>query len=102
MNFENEADIAFFEECLKVSDENVFEVKISKQICERAIKALEKQNEIESMIDDIELTDWYHINRLGNLVHGANSKEEGTEPLYKAEDILAICDKYRSEENGNK
>lgn len=49
------------------------------------------------IIDKIESTDWYHINKNGELVHGANSKEEGTEPLYIAEDILNILREYEVE-----
>lgn len=61
-----------------------------------AIEALEKQIEVDEMIDEIELTTWYHINTKGELVNGANPGEN--EPLYKAEDILKICARYRSEE----
>lgn len=61
--------------------------KYYKGLKEGIIKMLE-------LIDEIELTDWYHINKNGELAHGANSKEEGTEPLYKAEDILKICEEY--------
>lgn len=40
-------------------------------------------------IDAIESTDWYHIEG-GELVHGANSKED--EPLYKAKDIYSVIE----------
>lgn len=33
----------------------------------------------------IEGVDWYHINKNGELVKGANSRED--EPLYKAKDV---------------
>ena len=36
-------------------------------------------------VDAIEETDWYHINERGELVHGANSKDDV--PLYKADDV---------------
>lgn len=39
-------------------------------------------------IDAMEDVDWYHINSNGQLVHGANSKED--EPLYKAEDVYKV------------
>ena len=39
-------------------------------------------------IDAMENVDWYHINSNGQLVHGANSKED--EPLYKAEDVYKV------------
>ena len=34
----------------------------------------------------VEGVDWYHINRNGELVKGANSKDH--EPLYKAKDVF--------------
>ena len=39
----------------------------------------------EDAIDAVEGVDWYHINKRGELVKGANSKDH--EPLYKAKDI---------------
>lgn len=39
----------------------------------------------QDAIDAIDSTDWYHINNKGELVHGANSKDDV--PLYKAVDI---------------
>lgn len=39
-------------------------------------------------IEAMEAVDWYHINSDGQLVHGANSKED--EPLYKAEDVYKV------------
>lgn len=42
----------------------------------------------QEMILAMEDTDWYHINKDGQLVHGANSKEG--EPLYKAEDVYKV------------
>jgi hypothetical protein len=36
----------------------------------------------------MEDTNWYHINKDGQLVHGANSKDN--EPLYKAKDVYAV------------
>lgn len=36
-------------------------------------------------VDAIERTDWYHINKRGELVHGANGEEDV--PLYKADDV---------------
>lgn len=42
----------------------------------------------KATIDAMEGVDWYHINKDGQLVHGANSKED--EPLYKAKDVYAV------------
>ena len=39
-------------------------------------------------IDALEDTDWYHINKNGELVSGANSNEH--EPLFKAADVLMV------------
>lgn len=46
--------------------------------------SISRQAAIEAMED----VDWYHINSNGQLVHGANSKED--EPLYKAEDVYKV------------
>lgn len=64
---------------------------ILREALDIVIETLEKQNDINRMIDEIESTAWF--------VHGASRKGEGTEPLYKAEDILKICDKYKTEED---
>lgn len=45
---------------------------------------ISRQETIEAM----ESLDWYHINKNGQLVHGANSKAD--EPLYKAEDVYKV------------
>lgn len=42
----------------------------------------------KAAIDAMEGVDWYHINSNGQLVHGANSKED--EPLYKADDVYKV------------
>jgi len=47
----------------------------------------------QEAIDAIESTDWYHI-KDGELVHGANSKED--EPLYKAKDIYSVIENLPS------
>ena len=47
----------------------------------------------QAAIDAIESTDWYHIEG-GELVHGANSKED--EPLYKAKDIYSVIENLPS------
>lgn len=47
----------------------------------------------QAAIDAIENTDWYHVAG-GELVHGANSKED--EPLYKAEDIYSVIENLPS------
>ena len=41
-------------------------------------------------IEAVEDTDWYHINKNGELVHGANSEEDT--PLFKADDIYRVLD----------
>ena len=47
-------------------------------------------------IDAMENVDWYHINKDGQLIHGANSEED--EPLYKAEDIYNVLEQLPSAE----
>ena len=42
----------------------------------------------QAAIDAMEGVDWYHINKDGQLTHGANSKED--EPLYKAKDVYKV------------
>lgn len=42
----------------------------------------------QAAIDAIEGTDWYHINKNGVLVHGANSETDI--PLYKADDVYKV------------
>jgi len=42
----------------------------------------------KATIDAMEDVDWYHINKDGQLTHGANSEED--EPLYKAEDVYKV------------
>ena len=42
----------------------------------------------QAVIEAIEKTDWYHINKNGELVAGANSDDH--EPLYKYADIKRI------------
>ena len=42
----------------------------------------------KATIDAMENVDWYHINKDGQLTHGANSNED--EPLYKAEDVYKV------------
>ena len=47
-------------------------------------------------IDAMENVDWYHINKDGRLIHGANSEKD--EPLYKAEDIYNVLEQLPSAE----
>ena len=42
----------------------------------------------KATIDAMENVDWYHISKDGQLVHGANSKDN--EPLYKAKDVYKV------------
>lgn len=60
-----------------------------------AIEALRERKYIDEMIDNIDGTDWYSLNKIGELVHGAKGNGDA---LYKAEDILEICNRYRSED----
>jgi len=58
-----------------------------------AIDALKAQSDGDTIsrkatILAMEDTNWYHINKDGQLVHGANSKEG--EPLYKAKDVYTV------------
>ena len=48
-------------------------------------------------IDAMENVDWYHINKDGRLIHGANSEKD--EPLYKAEDIYNVLEQLPSAES---
>lgn len=54
------------------------------------------QEKIDQLIDDIESLTWYRINQNGKLIEGSNDNYES---LYKADDVFAILDKYRNEEN---
>ena len=44
----------------------------------------------EDAVEAIENTDWYHINKDGELVSGANSQDHI--PLYKADDVYKAID----------
>ena len=48
----------------------------------------------QAAIDAVEEVDWYHINERGELVQGANSRED--EPLYKAKDIYDALKNIKS------
>ena len=48
----------------------------------------------QAAVEAIEKTDWYHINKNGELVSGANSQEH--EPLYKASEIYAALEEVPS------
>lgn len=47
-----------------------------------------RYTDIDLLIDKVEETNWYHINKNGELVVGANSETDI--PLYKLSDILRI------------
>jgi hypothetical protein len=47
-----------------------------------------RYTDIELLIDKVEGTDWYHISKQGELVRGANSKDDI--PLYKHSDIKEV------------
>lgn len=49
----------------------------------------------EEIVDAIERTDWFHINRRGELVHGANSQTDI--PLFRCSDIYETIDKLFDE-----
>lgn len=46
------------------------------------------------VVDAIEGVDWYHINRNGEMVHGANDAEH--QAWYKADDINAAIERVAS------
>lgn len=48
----------------------------------------------QAAIDAIESTDWYHQNRNGEIVHGANSREE--QAWYKADEVHAVIENLPS------
>lgn len=48
----------------------------------------------EKVIEAIEETDWYHINKNGKLASGANSTDDI--PLYKSDDIYKAVDSVKS------
>jgi len=48
----------------------------------------------QAAVEAIEKTDWYHINKNGELVSGANSQEH--EPLYKASEIYVALEEVPS------
>lgn len=44
-----------------------------------------------AVVDEIKGVDWYHINKHGEMVHGANSAEH--QAWYKADDIYAAIER---------
>lgn len=48
----------------------------------------------QAAIDAIESTDWYHQNSNGEIVHGANSREE--QAWYKADEVHAVIENLPS------
>jgi len=48
------------------------------------------------LLEIIEGLDWYHINKRGELVHGAENENEA---LYKAKDIYNLIDMLGKEED---
>jgi hypothetical protein len=49
---------------------------------------MERYTDIDLLIDKVEKTTWYHINKNGELVKGANSETDI--PLYKHSDITRV------------
>jgi hypothetical protein len=47
-----------------------------------------RYTDIDLLIETVEETDWYHINKNGELCRGANSKDDV--PLYKHSDIKEV------------
>ena len=47
-----------------------------------------------AVVDTIEGVDWYHINKNGEMVHGANDAEH--QAWYKADDIYAAIERVPS------
>jgi len=54
---------------------------LDREPCEDAISR-------QAAIDALELTTWYHQNRKGEMVEGANSQED--QAWYKAEDVYKV------------
>lgn len=52
-----------------------------------------------AVVDEIEGVDWYHINRNGEMVHGANDAEH--QAWYKADDIYAAIERVPSTQSVN-
>ena len=51
-----------------------------------------------AVVDAIEGVDWYHINKNGEMVHGANDAEH--QAWYKADDIYAAIERVPSAQPG--
>ena len=49
-----------------------------------------RYTDIDQLIDKVEETTWYHINKNGELVVGANSETD--DPLYKHSDIKQVLE----------
>jgi hypothetical protein len=60
-----------------------------------ATKEKEKFVSKEEIVDAIERTDWFHINKCGELVHGANSQTDI--PLFRYSDICETIDRLFDE-----
>ena len=50
----------------------------------------------QDAIDEVEDTDWYHQNKKGEMVHGANPSDH--QAWYKAEDIYKVLESLPSAE----
>jgi len=50
----------------------------------------------QAAIDEVEGTDWYHQNKKGEMVHGANPSDH--QAWYKAEDIYKVLESLPSAE----
>ena len=53
------------------------------------LMADKKLIDVNVLTDEIEKTNWYHINKLGDLTLGANSQHI---PLFKADDIFEVLE----------
>ena len=53
-----------------------------------------------AVVDAIEGVDWYHINKNGEMVHGANDAEH--QAWYKADDIYAAIERVPSAQQERK
>ena len=53
-----------------------------------------------AVVDAIEGVDWYHINKNGEMVHGANDAEH--QAWYKADDIYAAIEQLPSAQQERK
>lgn len=68
--------------------------RITYDACKGAVELLEAQNgdviKRQDTIEKMQEVDWYHQNKNGEMVHGANSAEH--QAWYKAEDVYKVLE----------